>query len=78
MMLNILGLRMAGQMSLRKTKPLWKKGQMKSMTHSNLNSSMLAVTVALGISVPDNPGPHGGVVGPFLLHRLLQTAIDEP
>lgn len=35
MMLNILGLRMAGQMSLRKTKPLREKGQMKSITQSN-------------------------------------------
>lgn len=51
MMLNILGLRMAGQMSLRNTKPLWGKKKKANEVHytinSNLKNSMLAVTIAV-------------------------------
>lgn len=92
MMLNILGLRIAGQISLRKTKPLEKNNKKAVYSHSKwdkscrlqkyliwlLNLLMSCPTWFAGLHLPHNPCPHGVVARELLLNRLLQAAIDEP
>lgn len=41
-------------------------------------SKETSLTLIIWVCLPHNSRPHGGVGGPFLLHRLLQTAIYEP
>lgn len=80
MMLNILGLRMAGQMSRRKTKPLdgeEQADQIKAVTSTCRRRSFLTLLLIVE-RLPDHSRPHGGVGGPLLLNRLLQAAVDEP
>ena len=39
---------------------------------------VVSPTLSTGVCLPYNSCPHGGVGRPFLLHRLLQTPVDEP
>lgn len=80
MMLNILGLRMAGQISLRKTKPLEKESISIIRYWNIINKHLYSQrkSVFLAVCLPYNSRSHGGVGGPLLLHRLLQTAVDVP
>lgn len=63
-------------MSLRKTKPLRRKRTQE--VHDMVKPDLWDSTVSPWKCVPYDSGPHGVVVGPLLLHRLLQTAVDEP
>lgn len=76
MILNILGLRMAGQMSLRKTKPLEDRDKhILALCNMHLSKHM---QMQLDNTLPNNSRSHCSVRGPFLLHRCLQTAVNVP